>query len=161
MKFRFLFFSAFIFVMPLQAQEFDYWNAEDFSISRNEIKPQLLPFDFGLEKSNFHIRSGAFLNVESELNHGIDMVALIERDNSYRKRTVDLGHPIAKKDLKSGKFSFSAGLRDNQSGVRNEAYESNPYYQNQRFRENMMYHTTRRMMNPHAYYYHSPYRRFY
>ncbi len=161
MKFRLLFIFLVSFSGNLFSQEFQTWNAADFEIDIKALNPELDEFDFGLDKSDFNLPSGRFLNVEKQ--KGIDMLALIEQENNYRQRTVDIGSPLPKRnnDKKGIEVNTEFGPY-NRTGVQNDALNSNPFYRNQRYYQQSLQNTVRRRMYGYGRgYYISPYRRYY
>ncbi len=163
MKFRLLIIFLLAFSGNLVSQEFQTWNAADFSLDIKSLNPELDNFDFGLDKSDFNLPSGQFLNVEKQ--EGVDMLALIEQENNYRQRTVDLGSPLSKRTNESKGLEVGTEVGPyNRSSVRNDALNSNPFYRNEQIRQQALQNAARfRMYGGYGRrgYYANPYTQYY
>jgi len=125
MKIIFFLFSVF-FSLSLSSQE--YWDPTDFEISNNEIRPSLSDLSFGLNSpSNFSLPSGNIINPPLQKKQ-IDMMAIIEEENSHHQRKIDLKSPIPQKKKKKA-FEITGEARAyDDNDLYNSPFNSHPYY---------------------------------
>ncbi|MDT0649574.1 hypothetical protein [Autumnicola edwardsiae] len=128
MKIRFLLlFIVSMSIYTSNAQE--YWDPEDFEISRREVKSALLEVGFSwVEEKKFYLPSGEFLNKDPYEKKNVDLRAVLAKTKDQRPHTVDIDLRIPQKEKKAIEIT---GQRENDNvNFQQDAFYSNPLYRN-------------------------------
>lgn len=134
------------------AQEFGYWDREDFEIGNRGIQNDWKDFSFNWQQpSEFNISDGSFMHLRNDIQKDqIDMLAIIDKSNRNKiTREIELGSPLPQRTREKKIFEVTGNI---QARDRNDSF-SNPFYNPFLNNYNQRSYGVRRYNTPYRYIY--------
>jgi len=96
------------------AQEFGYWDREDFEIGNKGVQNDWKSLSFRWQEPlQFNISDGSFMHLRNDVQKDqIDMLAVIDKSNRNRiTREIDLGSPIPQRTREKKVFEVTGSVK--------------------------------------------------